>query len=201
MPRLRLAHLFLVSLVALAGCDANENDLFGEFLADVRVDAQLEGEPDEDDATAPRLRGEAVYTIIDTPNGPEFVLGLFVGDLFDSQYDEYNFIVFRRPGGVPGVGGYAVVPDPQASGVTATYARVTEADEPLEAEGPVLRGEDGTLAITSVDGIGVITGTFGFDATGVFVQDAGRFVDGDANGRFEARYESPNLFFGRGLDL
>lgn len=200
MLRLRPAHLLLVALVAFAGCDATDDDLFGEFLADVRVEAALEGEPDPDDATAPRLRGEAVYTVMETSRGPEFVLGLFVGDLFDSQYDEYNFIVFRRAGGVPGIGGYAVVPDPEASGVMATYARVTDADEPLEAEGPILRGEAGTLAITSVDGIGVVSGTFNFDATGVQVEDAEE-VDGDAEGVFEARYESPSLFYGRGLDL
>ena len=129
------------------------------------------------------------------------MLGLFVGDLFDSQYDEYQFISFRRKGGLPGVGAYAVEQDPQRFGVAATYASVLEADEPLAANGPILYGTTGTLAITEVDPVGVVSGSFRFDARGVFVQNTGRFVEGVADGVFEARYERPELLLGRGLDL
>jgi hypothetical protein len=200
MRRLPLA--LAAALLFTAGCDSLDDDLFGEFTADVTVDGQAEAnalnDPDDEDDD---LMGEAVYTVIETAYGPEFVVGLFVGDLFDSQYDEYQFITFRRKGGVPGVGGYAIEEDPERSGVAATYARVLEADEPLEATGPVLNGLDGVLVITEVDPLGVVAGTFRFDARGVLVQETGRFVEGEASGRFEARYERPDLVLGRGLNL
>ena len=206
MLRLHPAYFLLVLAVAFAGCDVfdnDEDDLFGEFRADVVVEGQVEGDRlnDDEDEDDRRLRGEAVYTIVQTAHGPELVIGLFVGDLFDSQYDEYQFISFRRKGGLPGVGAYAIDRDPQRAAVTSTYARVLDADEPEESAGPLLYGETGTLAISQVDPVGVITGSFRFDARGVFVENTGRFVEGTANGEVEARYERPELLLGRGLSL
>ena len=90
--------------------------------------------------------------------------------------------------------------------MAATYANVLDADEfDLDADerarGPVLYGTDGTLAITEVDPIGVVSGTFRFDARGIEVGDTGRSVDGVASGEFVARYERPGLVLGRGLNL
>ena len=200
MRRLPLA--LVAAVLFTAGCDSLDDDLFGEFVADVTVDGQAEAnalnDPDDDDDD---VTGEAVYTVVETAYGPEFVIGLFVGDLLDSQYDEYQFITLRRKGGVPGVGAYAIEEDPERTGVAASYARVLDADEPLDARGPVLNATEGVLAITEVDPTGVVSGTFRFDARGVRVEEAGRFVDGDASGRFEARYERPDLVLGRGLNL
>lgn len=205
MPRLSPLHLILVLAVALTGCDelGDPDNLFGEFRADVLVEGTLENDrlnEDDEEREDTRLRGEAVYTIVQTENGPEFILGLFVGDLFDSQYDEYQFLAFRREGGLPGIGAYSIDNDPQQRSIAATYARVLDADEPL-ASGPILYGTSGTLAITEVDPVGVVSGRFRFDARGVFVEDTGRFIEGTADGKFEARYERPDLLFGRGLDL
>ena len=205
MLRLHPAHFVLLLAVTFAGCDGlGDDNLFGEFRADVVVEGQIENDrlnDREDDQTDNRLRGEAVYTVVQTEHGPEFVLGLFVGDLLDSQYDEYQFISFRRKGGIPGIGAYAVDSDPQRDAVSATYARVLNADEVDESAGPILYGQDGTLAISQVDPVGVITGSFRFDARGVYVENTGSFVDGTANGEFEARYERPDLLLGRGLNL
>lgn len=211
MPRFRPAFLALALVAFLsAGCDtANDDDIFGEFRADVTVDGARENAQDDDNETEEgRLKGEAVYTVVETEHGQEFVLGLFVGDLFDSQYDEYQFISFRRKGGVPGVGAYAVEEDPQRSGVTASYANVLDADESdlslaedERARGPLLYGVDGTLVITEVDPVGVVSGSFRFDARGIQVQNTSRFVDGTADGEFVARYERPSLLLGRGLNL
>ncbi len=213
MSRLSLFALAFGALL-FTGCDAifgegNDDDLFGEFRADVFVDGDRESAQDEDDETdAGRLKGEAIYTIIETERGREFVLGLFVGDLFDSQYDEYQFISFRREGGLPGIGGYPITEDPQRFGVTSTYANVLDANESRldrdadeRARGPILYGIDGTLVITEVDPIGVVSGRFNFDARGITVERSGDSVFGDANGEFEARYERPELMLGRGLDL
>ena len=198
---MRPLSLALALALFTAGCDSADGDLFGEFTADVTVDGRAErnalNDPDDDDDG---VRGEAVYTVVQTEHGPEFVLGLFVGDLFDSQYDEYQFITFRLKGGVPGVGAYAVQEDPERRAAAATYARVLEADEPLDANGPVLTGNDGVLVITEVDPFS-IAGTFRFDAEGVDVERPGNAVFGEASGQFEAVYERPSLVLGRGLSL
>lgn len=208
----------LLAPIFLAGCDNDRNDLFGEFVAEVTVDGVQQENPDADEDDEDGLRGEAIYTIVETERGREFVLGLFVGDLFDSEYDDYNFIRFRLSGGVPAVGAYAIEEDPERSGAMATYAKVKEfdgdeqdacvgVDAPEEDEdrgdlfcGPILNALDGVLTITRVDGYSVL-GSFNFFARGVNVEAPGRIVDGFANGRFEAVYERPSLVFNRGLDL
>lgn len=178
----------LASLPVLSGCDS-EASLLGEFEARVDV-ADL----------SRFVEGEAVYTIVETRHGPEFVLGLFVGDLLESDFDAYDYVLFRRPGPLPGVGGYTIDADP-VSAVAATIARVEEADEPLESTGEVLRGLDGTLAITSVDAYGFVAGTFRFEAEGVRIGAPQRQVRGGASGTFEARYETPATLRRLGVDL
>ena len=187
MTRL-LAPLAVLLALPLAACDADES-LLGEFEARIDIDQ------------APRfVDGEAVYTVVDGPQGPEFVLGLFVGDLFESDFDRYDYVLFRRPGVRPGVGAYAVDDDP-VSAVAATIANVDGADDPLRATGEVLRGVTGTLALTRVDDYGFAAGTFHFDATGFDVGAPSRSVSGRASGTFEARYEPPAAFRRLGLDL
>jgi hypothetical protein len=175
-------------LTVSAGCDSGES-LLGEFEAEVDV------------ADLTRLvEGEAVYTVVETERGPEFVLGLFIGDLLDQDFEAYDYVLFRRPGFVPGVGGYTIDDDPDRA-VAATIARVEEADEPLESSGEVLRGLDGTLAVTSVDAYGFVAGTFQFEAAGIRVEAPSRAVAGGASGTFEARYETPAALRRLGLDL
>ncbi len=178
----------LFVLLLATGCDS-DGSLLGEF--DGRV--ALTGE-------TRLVTGEAVYTVVETERGPEFVLGLFVGDLFESGYDEYDYLLFRRPGSRPGVGAYAIDADPTFA-VAATIAEVDEADDPLASVGHVLYGTDGTLAVTRVDGYGFVAGSFQFDAEGVSVRAPSRRVAGTASGRFEARYEPPATFQRLGLDL
>ena len=182
--------LSLLSVFALgtAGCDSEES-LLGEFEGRIAVGPETRV-----------VDGEAVYTIVDGPYGPEFVIGLFVGDLYDSDFDEYDYVLFRRPGDRPGVGAYAIDDDPTRA-FGATIARVEEADEPLDAVGAILNGVGGTLALTRIDGYGFITGSFQFDARGVMAAPPNRSVDGNARGTFEARYEPPSVFRRLGLDL
>ena len=186
MPRLPLA--LLAATLVLAGCDGDDS-LLGEFEGQVVVTG---------DARA--VDGEAVYTIVETDRGPEFVLGLFVGDLYESDFDAYDYVLFRRPGRRPGVGAYAIDDDP-TSAVGASLARVDEADEPRDAEGYALVGTDGTLAVTRVDGYGFVAGTFRLEAEGLAVGRPERRLTGTASGRFEARYEPPATFRRLGLDL
>ncbi|PAP78428.1 hypothetical protein BSZ37_19360 [Rubrivirga marina] len=178
----------MIALVALAGCDS-EDSLLGEFVGRVEVDAE-----------ARAVDGEAVYTVVETASGPEFVLGLFVGDLYESDYDAYDYVLFRRPGDRPGVGAYAIA-DEQDRSVAATIAKVDEADDPLESVGAVLRGVDGTLALTRIDSYGFLAGSFEFDADGLTVTSPTRRVGGAAQGTFEARYVPPATFRRLGLDL
>lgn len=187
MPR-RLAALLPALLLTAAGCDA-EGSLLGEFEGRTTIGAEVRD-----------VEGEAVYTVVETDRGSELVIGLFVGDLFESDFDDYDYVLFRRPGGRPGVGAYAVDDDP-TSAVAATIARVDEADDPLDAFGAVLVGTDGTLAITRVDGYGFLAGSYQFDAEGLRVDIPGRRVTGAASGTFEARYEPPSAFRRLGLDL
>ena len=187
-PALRPALLAAALLTVTAGCDSGES-LLGEFEGRVEI-------ADRTDS----VEGEAVYTVVETARGPEFVLGLFVGDLFDQDFDAYDYVLFRRPGYLPGVGGYTIDDDP-ATAVAATIARVDEADEPLESTGVVLRGLDGTLAVTAVDGYGFVAGTFQFEAAGVRVEAPRRTVTGGASGTFEARYETPATLRRLGVDL
>ncbi|MEM6326448.1 MAG: hypothetical protein AAF791_04955 [Bacteroidota bacterium] len=202
MPRLALLASVL-SLLLVTGCDSGSSDLFGEFIADVTVDGVRVTDPDDDpddDETPEDLTGEAVYTVVQTENGPEFVLGLFVGDLFDSQYDDYQYVLFRLAGGVPSVGAYGVAEDPERTAARALYADVLDGDDPEEATGQILNGTDGVLALSSVDPYSIV-GTFNFDARGVDVQNAQRIVRGRMSGQFEAVYEQPSLVLNRGLDL
>lgn len=188
---LRLLSLSLLFLLALgtAGCDSQDDSLLGEFVGRVSVDDQ-----------ARAVEGEAVYTIVEGPEGPEFVLGLFVGDLYDSDYDEYDYVLFRRAGDRPGVGAYAVDGDPEQA-VSATIARILVTNGALSAEGELLFGTDGTLAFTRVDPHGFISGSFQFEARGVDAAPPNRSVDGSARGTFEARYEPPSTFRHLGVNL
>ena len=177
----------LALLLVAVGCDGDS--LLGEFEGRIEV------------AGAERsVEGEAIYTVVEGPSGPEFVLGLFVGDLFESDFDDYDYILFRRPGTRPGVGAYTVDDDPTFA-VAATLANVDEADDPREARGTLLRGLDGTLAFTRIDDYGFAAGTFQFDAAGFFVDRPARTISGTASGTFEARYEPPSAFRRLGLDL
>ena len=185
-----LRALALSALVAAAaGCDSQDS-LLGEFQGTDQVDAAFR-----------TVEGEAVYTVVDTGVGPEVVLGLFVGDLFDNDRDEYDYVLFRVPGLRPGVGAYAIDDDPGFRAASATLARVDEADDVLDASGTVLYGTEGTLAITTVDGYGFTGGTYSFVAEGVRVAAGNGRVTGAAQGRFEARYEPPSTFRRLGLDL
>lgn len=187
MPR-PAAAVAALALLAV-GCDADDDSLLGAFEGAVEVDGAVR-----------TVDGEAVYTVVDTEAGPAFVLGLFVGDLYESDFDRYDVVLFRRPGARPGVGAYAVDADPTRA-VAATIARVEDADEPREASGSVLQGTAGTLALTRVDGYGFVSGTYRFDAEGVDVEQPSRSVSGAASGRFEARYEPPSTFRRLGVDL
>lgn len=188
MPHPRLLALLL--LAPLAACDAGDS-LFAEFEATLQTDGVSE-----------QLDGEAVYSVVETARGPRFVLGLFVGDLIDSDRYDYDFIAFRRDGGRPAVGAYAVVEDPRGrDAVTATYADVEDADDAIDARGPVVRGTDGTLTVTSVDGTGVVTGFFQFDGEGYRVENRRAPLEVSADGRFEARYVTPATLRSLGVDL
>ena len=182
-----LAPIFFV-LLLIAGCDSQES-LLGEFEGRVAVTGETRD-----------VTGEAVYTVVETVRGPEFVLGLFVGDLYESDFDEYDYLLFRRPGHRPGVGAYAIDDDPTFA-VAATIAEVEEAGDPSEASGSILQGTGGTLAVTRVDDYGFVSGSFQFDATGISVRAPSRSVAGTASGRFEARYEPPSTFRRLGLNL
>ena len=188
MPRL-LAPALVVAALALGGCDSQDS-LLGEFVGTDRVGA-----------VSRSVEGEAVYTVVDAGRGPEVVLGLFVGDLLESGRDEYDYVLFRLPGDRPGVGAYAVDADPNLRAASATIARVDDADDVLDAEGVVLYGTSGTLAITSVDGNGFTGGTYAFEAEGVRVRRGNGAVTGGAAGQFEAYYVSPSVFRSLGLDL
>ena len=186
-----LRTLSLLSLFLVAGCDGQDS-LLGEFVGSDSVDGR-----------ARAVEGEAVYTVVETAYGPEIVLGLFVGDLFESDRDEYDYVLFRLPGDRPSVGAVAVDDDPGYRVAQATIARVDEADEPLDASGVLLTGTDGTLAFSSVDGYGFVVGTYRFQAQGLRVRDGARQSRsaGSASGTFEARYASPGAFRRLGLDL
>ena len=179
-----------LSGATLAGCDSD-----GLGIGDFRADVQLGG------ATA-AVEGEAVYTVVDGPDGPRVVIGLFVGDLFDSQYDGYDFVALRRDGALPGVGAYAVtVEGAGRTAFTGSYARVEDADDPDEARGPVLRATDGTVSVTRVDDFGFLSGTFQFTGTGIRVESPRTRVLGEVSGVFEARYERPETLRRLGVDL
>ena len=178
--------LVLLAALSVAGCDSSDS-LLGEFVGTTEIGAQ-----------ARSVDGEAIYTVLDGPYGPEFVLGLFVGDLFDSDLEDYDYVLFRRPGDRPGAGAYGIDDDPSRA-FNATIARVQDADEPLEARGAVLNGVDGTLAVTRVDGYGFLVGSYEFVAQGVRVGPRSAFVEGAARGTFEARYEPPSTFRQLGL--
>lgn len=173
-----------------SGCDATDS-LLGEFVADVTVNGASEA-----------VEGEALYTIVDSSEGPRFVLALFVGDLGDNDYDDYRFIAFTREADRPGIGAYSVDQDTDApSVVAATLADVTDGDDPLDAEGYVLRGQTGILSITGADSYGNLAGSFSFEAEGASVGVPSRQRVGDASGQFEAYYERPAVLRRLGVDL
>ena len=187
--------LLLALALAVAGCDSQDS-LLGEFVGTTEIGADVRA-----------VEGEAVYTVVEGADGPEFVIGLFVGGLYESDFDRYDYVLFRRPGARPGVGAYGIDDDPDRA-FNATIARVEDADEPTEADGAVLNGFDGTLALTRIDDFGFIAGSFEFVADGVRLvpgdddrQPSVAFEDGAARGTFEARYESPSVFRRLGLDL
>ncbi len=186
-----LRTLSLLSLLLVTGCDSQDS-LLGEFQGADRVDGRTRA-----------VDGEAVYTVSETATGPEVVLGLFVGDLYESDREEYDYVLFRLPGQRPSVGAVAVDDDPGTRIAQATIARVDDADEPLDASGVLLTGTDGTLAFSSVDGYGFVVGSYRFDAEGVRIREDARRsrATGSASGVFEARYVSPGTFRRLGLDL
>ena len=174
----------------LAGCDSDGLGI-GDFRGTVQVDA----------ASRP-VEGEAVYTVVETPQGPRFVLGLFVGDLYDSRYNEYDFAALRRDGGRPGVGAFSVTPEGAgARAFTASYSQVTNADDPEEASGPAIRATEGVVTITSVDDYGFISGTVHFSGDGVRVENPRARIRGGVSSTFEARYETPETLRRLGVDI
>ena len=186
---LRLLASALLIAAAAAGCDGQDS-LLGEFRGADRVGA-----------LGRAVEGEAVYTVVETAAGPEVVLGLFVGDLYDSDRDDYDYVLFRLPGARPGVGAYAVDGDPGPRAVQATLARVADADDVRDARGAVLYGTAGTLAITRVDGYGFTGGTYAFEARGVRVRPGAAAVSGTARGQFEAYYVAPAALRHLGLGI
>lgn len=190
---LRTLSLFTLLLTAgfVAGCDSQDS-LLGEFVGAVTIDGRGRG-----------VEGEAVYTVAETAYGPEIVLGLFVGDLFESDRDEYDYVLFRLPGDRPGVGAVTIDDDPGYRIAQATIARAQDADDVLETFGELLTGTDGTLAFTAVDSHGFVAGTYRFQAEGLrILENANQSrATGSAGGVFEARYVSPSTFRRLGLDL
>lgn len=179
-----------VSGMLLAGCDSDGLGI-GDYRGTTRVDGATE-----------RFDGEAVYTVVETSRGPRFVLGLFKGRLYDSQYDGYDFAALRRDGGRPGVGGYSVTTEGAGSrSFTASYARVRDADDPEEAQGPVVRATEGVVTVTQVDDFGFVSGTVRFSGDGVRVENPRARIAGEVTATFEARYESPETLRRLGVDL
>ncbi len=186
----RLAAPALALALLASGCDTTDS-LSGEFIADVTVNGAREA-----------VDGEAIYTIVNSSEGPRFVLALFVGDLGDNDHDDYRFISFTREADRPGVGAYSVDEDTDAPSVVAvTLADVTDGDDPLDAVGYVLRGRTGILSITGSDGYGTLAGSFRFEADGASVDMPREEVDGTASGQFEAYYERPSVLRSLGIDL
>lgn len=186
---LALALLVATALTA-GGCDA-----FDSLLGDFEGDVELSG-------TRAPVEGEAIYTIVDGPAGPRFVLGLFVDGLTESSRDDYDYVLVRFDGGRPDVGAYAV--DDRANGpdvVTATYASVEDAGRPSQTRGAIVRGTDGTFVVSHVDGYGNLAGTLRFDGVGTRLEAPGTTVTGGATTRFEARYEAPVVFQRLGIAL
>lgn len=182
--------LFLLGL-SFSGCDAVDESLLSEFRA------QVDGPALQD-----TLVGEAVYSVIETDGGPRFILGLFADDLYASDYDDYQFLTFRRDGRRLGVGAYAIDGDVTDDDVVAvTYADVTGADNPLEARGPILRGRSGVLTITQVDSYGFLSGSFRLDAEGLLLPNRDNLVEATGSGVFEARYVDPSVLTSLGVNL
>lgn len=189
MARL-LPALLLFALLPAWGCDSVDS-LLGEFRGARGVDAAPE-----------TVEGEAIYTVVETSAGPRFVLGLFVDGVTENSRNDYDYVVFRLDGDRPDVGAYRV--DALANGprvVTATLARVDDAGDTDDARGAILSGTDGLLSISRVDSYGFLLGSFDVQGSGLRVDRPGVRVRGEANGRFEARYESPAVFQRLGIAL
>lgn len=182
--------LLLATALTASGCDA-VTSLLGDFDGNV----ELAG-------TSATVEGDAIYTVVDGPTGPRFVLGLFVDGVTESSRDDYDYVLVRFDGGLPAVGAYAV--DGRANGsdvVTATYATVEDAGRPSTARGAIVRGTDGTFIVSHVDGYGNLAGTLRFDGVGTRLEAPGTTVSGGATTRFEARYEAPAVFQRLGITL
>ena len=186
-----LRTLSLLSLLLVAGCDSQDS-LLGEFQGADLLDGRTRA-----------VDGEAVYTVAETAYGPEIVLGLFVGDLYESDRDEYDYVLFRLPGDRPSVGAVAVDDDPGYRIAQATLARAVDADDVLDTRAVLLTGTEGTLAFSAVDEHGFAAGTYDFQGEGLAILDGGGVsgATGGASGVFEARYVSPGTFRRLGLDL
>lgn len=178
-----------LSGAVLAGCDSDGLGP-GDFEGTVQINGATE-----------RVEGEAVYTVVETDRGPRFVLGLFVGDLYDSDFDGYDFASLRRDGTRPGVGAYSVTAEGASRAFTGSYARVQDADDPSDASGPVIRATDGVVSFTQVDGYGFVSGTFTFSGDGIHVENPRNRVTGEVTGTFEARYERPETLRRLGVDI
>ena len=174
---LPLAAFLLCSLVA--GCDAIET-LRGEHTVVISGDV------------VDAFTGEAVYSVLDGPSGPRFVLLLSRDDLFDNDDDDYTYIVMTRRSDTPGVGVFAIAEDDASHDTfSGSFADLEQADEPLEATGPVLTAITGVLAITDINA-GYLVGSFRFDARGLNLPDRSGFIDAALDGSFEARSVSPS---------
>ena len=189
------AGVLIVAAAALSGATLAGCDAAGLGIGDFRGTVQVEAD------TRP-VEGEAVYTLVETARGPRVVIGLFVGGLFESDYDGYDFVTLRRDGARPGVGAYSVTAEGAgARAFTGSYARVTDADDPDMAQGPVLRATDGVVTVTRVDDFGFVSGTFRFTGDGIRVESPRTTVGGEVSGTFEARYESPDTLRRLGIDI
>ena len=183
--------LLAAALLTVAGCDSTDS-LLGEFESQIAVEGQ----------STRFVEGEALYTVVETAEGPRFVLALFFDDLGDNDAEDYGFISFTREAGRPGVGAYSVDEDSDAPSIVAvTLAEVEDGDDPLDATGFVMRGRTGVLSITGADPYGNLAGSFNFRAEGASVRVPALEVAAVASGQFEAYYESPAVLRALGVEL
>lgn len=185
LPIMKLRILFPLGLaglfVLIAGCDAVVT-LRGEHNVVISGDLQ--------DAFV----GDAVYAVLDGPSGPRFVLLLSRDALHDNDDDDYTYIVMSRNSGAPGVGVYTIAEnDASNETFTGSFADLAQANEPLDATGPILSARTGVLSITNIEG-GYLVGAFRFDARGLNLPDRSGFIDAALDGLFEARPVSPSTF-------
>ncbi len=181
LMKLRISVSFgLIGLLTLtAGCDA---------VATLRGEHNVVISGDVADAFV----GEAVYSVLNGPSGPRFVLLLSRDDLRDNDEDDYTYIVMTRQSDVPGVGVFTIAENDASNDTfTGSFADLARADEPLDATGPVLSARTGVLSITNIEG-DYLVGAFRFDARGLNLPDRSGFIDAALDGVFEARPVSPS---------